>query len=111
MYKYKRIIKYQYTQHKTIIYVKYHCWEHIKYILILFFTEIEEQVLGIQSKKKQLLTEKDERVGLGEEGFYDTDIYSSKKAKFQGYDTSIAANEEVDVRIANWVVFYMIQYI
>ncbi|XP_013413734.1 splicing factor 3B subunit 1 [Lingula anatina] len=59
--------------------------------------EIEEQVRSLQSKKQGLanLTE-EERVGLGEEGHFDTDIYSSNKGKYDGYVTSIAPNEDQD---------------
>jgi splicing factor 3B subunit 1 len=38
-----------------------------------------------------------ERVGLGESGFYDRDIYDGGGNKYDGYVTSIAANDEVDV--------------
>lgn len=37
-----------------------------------------------------------EQVGLGETGFYDQDIYDGSNNKFDGYVTSIAANDEID---------------
>ncbi|XP_039290962.1 LOW QUALITY PROTEIN: splicing factor 3B subunit 1 [Nilaparvata lugens] len=60
--------------------------------------DIEAQIKELQSRKKEInedgLTEK-ERVGLGESGFYDREIYDGG-GKFEGYVTSIAANDEVD---------------
>ncbi|XP_054285703.1 splicing factor 3B subunit 1 isoform X1 [Macrosteles quadrilineatus] len=60
--------------------------------------DIEAQIREIQSKKKEnieaVLTEK-ERVGLGEKGFYDRDIYDGG-GKYEGYVTSIAANDEIE---------------
>lgn len=44
----------------------------------------------------EIITEKD-RVGLGETGYFDSDIYDGGGGKFEGYVTSIAANDEVDV--------------
>ena len=37
-------------------------------------------------------------VGLGESGYFDSEIYDSGsgKSKYEGYVTSIAANDEVD---------------
>lgn len=66
-----------------------------------YFPDIEAQILDIQSRKKQIvsedgLTEKD-RVGLGETGYFDSDIYDGGGGKYEGYVTSIAANDEVDV--------------
>ncbi|RZF43857.1 hypothetical protein LSTR_LSTR016158, partial [Laodelphax striatellus] len=59
---------------------------------------IEAQIKELQSRKKEInedgLTEK-ERVGLGESGFYDREIYDGG-GKFEGYVTSIAANDEID---------------
>lgn len=66
---------------------------------MISFSEIEEQVRHLQNKKKKLTEEEDvevNKVGLGAEGHYDTDIYSAS-GKFEGYVTSIAPNEELDV--------------
>lgn len=40
----------------------------------------------------------DKGVGLGESGYFDSEIYdgSSSKNKYEGYVTSIAANDEVE---------------
>lgn len=46
-----------------------------------------------------------ERVGLGESGFYDRDIYDGGGNKYDGYVTSIAANDEVDVSKAAFVQY------
>ncbi|KAF4527299.1 hypothetical protein B566_EDAN001073, partial [Ephemera danica] len=61
---------------------------------------IESQIREIQARKKTVtetaeVTEKD-RVGLGESGYYDKDIYDGGGSKFDGYVTSIAANDEVE---------------
>ncbi|GFN90690.1 splicing factor 3b subunit 1-like [Plakobranchus ocellatus] len=59
--------------------------------------EIEESVRNLQAKKQKLLSQDDEqeRVGLGAEGHFDTDIYGGSTYD-GGYFTSIAANDEVD---------------
>ncbi|KAF7989065.1 hypothetical protein HCN44_007375 [Aphidius gifuensis] len=60
--------------------------------------DIEAQIKEIQSKKKDIqssVTEK-EQVGLGKTGYYDQDIYDGTNNKFDGYVTSIAANDEVE---------------
>ena len=81
-------------------------WFKIK--MEIFISEIEEQVRNLQQKKKKLqdggAEEEDEanKVGLGAEGHYDTDIYSAH-GKFEGYVTSIAPNEELDV--SNMIFF------
>lgn len=70
--------------------------------LFFSFADIEAQIRDIQSRKKEIvadgeiITEKD-RVGLGETGYFDSDIYDGGGGKFEGYVTSIAANDEVDV--------------
>ena len=38
-----------------------------------------------------------EQVALGKTGFYDQDIYDSSNNKFDGYVTSIATNDEIEV--------------
>ncbi|KAK0174473.1 hypothetical protein PV327_010237 [Microctonus hyperodae] len=60
--------------------------------------DIEAQIREIQSKKKEIqtvATEKDQ-VGLGKTGFYDQDIYDGTNNKYDGYVTSIAANDEIE---------------
>ena len=60
--------------------------------------DIEAQIREIQSKKKEIVVEGDKGVGLGESGYFDSEIYDSGggKSKYDGYVTSIAANDEVD---------------
>ncbi|KAL1137623.1 hypothetical protein AAG570_009319, partial [Ranatra chinensis] len=61
-------------------------------------SDIEAQIREIQSRKKDITDENGidkSGVGLGESGFYDRDIYGGG-GKFEGYVTSIAANDEVD---------------
>ncbi|XP_046390024.1 splicing factor 3B subunit 1 isoform X1 [Ischnura elegans] len=61
--------------------------------------DIEAQIREIQARKKTVpeeeVIEKD-RVGLGESGYYDREIYDGGGSKFEGYVTSIAANDEVE---------------
>lgn len=79
---------------------------YYRFILhIIFFTDIEAQIKEIQARKKEL-TQNDEngvtdksRIGLGESGYFDQEIYDGGGSKFDGYVTSIAANDEVDVSI------------
>lgn len=59
--------------------------------------DIEAQIRDLQSKKKELPAEEsDKGVGLGESGYFDSEIYEGKDKKYEGYVTSIAANDEVD---------------
>ncbi|KAJ8955121.1 hypothetical protein NQ318_009014 [Aromia moschata] len=59
--------------------------------------DIEAQIREIQSKKKEIPVEAPEKgVKLGESGYFDSEIYESGKGKYEGYVTSIAANDEVD---------------
>lgn len=53
---------------------------------------------NLQAKKQSLLLKdkEEERVGLGSEGHFDTDIYGGSRYD-GGYVTSIAANDDVDV--------------
>lgn len=66
---------------------------------IIPYIDIEAQIREIQSKKKEVIVENpDKGVGLGESGYFDSEIYDSGggKGKYEGYVTSIAANDEVD---------------
>lgn len=60
--------------------------------------DIEAQIREIQSKKKEIIIEGDKGVGLCESGYFDSEIYDAGagKGKYEGYVTSIAANDEVD---------------
>lgn len=61
------------------------------------FVDIEAQIRDLQNKKKEIPAEKNDKgVGLGESGFFDSEIYDGKDKKYEGYVTSIAANDEVD---------------
>lgn len=65
----------------------------------LIVPDIEAQIREIQSKKKEVPQEdNDKGVGLGESGYFDSEIYDSGsgKNKYEGYVTSIAANDEVE---------------
>jgi len=67
--------------------------------LLSCIADIEAQIREIQSKKKELLNaaSEKEQVALGKTGFYDQDIYDSSNNKFDGYVTSIATNDEIEV--------------
>ncbi|KAF6208816.1 hypothetical protein GE061_014557 [Apolygus lucorum] len=60
--------------------------------------DIEAQIREIQSRKKAVTDEDGvdkSGVGLGESGYFDRDIYGGG-GKFEGYVTSIAANDEIE---------------
>lgn len=67
----------------------------------IFFsvTDIESQIRELQEKKKTIQndTNQNNQVGLGKQGYFDQEIYDGTNNKFDGYVTSIAANDEVDV--------------
>lgn len=67
-------------------------------IINVRFLDIEAQIREIQSKKKEIPAEPvtDKGVKLGEGGYFDSEIYESGKSKYDGYVTSIAANDDVD---------------
>lgn len=66
----------------------------------IFVLDIEAQIREIQSRKKEVTNEENgaSGVGLGESGYFDRDIYGGS-GKFDGYVTSIAANDEVEVSL------------
>lgn len=65
---------------------------------VVNFSAIEAQIREIQSKKNELPENGSKGVSLGEA--YDSDIYDGSghvgKSRYDGYVTSIAANDEVD---------------
>ena len=63
--------------------------------MIILSADIEAQVQEIQARSKVDISEKD-RIGLGESGFFDSEIYGGVQSRFDGYVTSIATNDEVD---------------
>jgi hypothetical protein len=67
--------------------------------MMFLISDIEAQIRDLQSRKKDLIEEmkEKERVGLGESGFYDRDIYDGGGSKYDGYVTSIAVNDEMEV--------------
>lgn len=83
------------------IYVCVYIWIFVQCIsfiyCISYVIDIEAQIREIQSKKKELLNtaSEKEQVALGKTGFYDQDIYDDNK--FDGYVTSIATNDEIEV--------------
>lgn len=66
------------------------------------YIDIEAQIAEIQAKKKEIAqTTNDKGVGLLESGYFDSEFYDeaggdAKKNRYDGYMTSIAANDEAD---------------
>lgn len=63
--------------------------------------DIEAQIADIQNKKKELAASQasEKGVGLLESGYYDSELYDDggdKKKRYEGYMTSIAANDDAD---------------
>jgi len=67
---------------------------------ICYFVDIEAQIADLQTKKKEIQKTTAAGVGLLDSGgFFDTDLYDdggTKKSRYEGYNTSIAANDDVD---------------
>ncbi|KAL1462904.1 hypothetical protein WDU94_014707 [Cyamophila willieti] len=65
-----------------------------------FQSYIEAQIRDIQNRKKDVSEgindTAEKRVGLGESGYFDSDIYDGG-GKFEGYVRSIAVNDEADL--------------
>lgn len=64
-------------------------------------SDIETQIKDIQDKKRQAQAQEDRSKGIGllESGYFDQDIYDGnggQKGRYEGYVTSIAANEDED---------------
>ena len=70
-------------------------------------TEFEAQIRDLQQKRSKLATDPSEpvkptgesRVGLGQEGHFDTEIYDKNRSRFDEYVTSIPATEDQDVSL------------
>lgn len=70
-------------------------------VFLISNSDIEAQIADIQSKKKELAAAQasEKGVGLLESGYYDTELYddgADKKRRYEGYNTSIAANDDID---------------
>ncbi len=72
-------------------------WCFYLWLLLLFFLDIEAQILEIQGMKAALVEGAEQGVGLDSTGYYDQEIYGGSDSRFAGYVTSIAANEQEDV--------------
>lgn len=75
------------------------CIRTLNVLTSFFSVDIEAQIRELQSKKKEIVvSETDKGVSLGESGYFDSEIYDSGggKSRYDGYVTSIAANDEVD---------------
>lgn len=64
----------------------------------VLLADIEAQIRDIQARKKvapePVPGEENDKVGLGQTGVFDTDIYGA--GKYDGYVTSIAADDEAE---------------
>lgn len=64
------------------------------------FLDIEVQIRDIQEKKKQQKADEEKAKGIGfdSSGIFDSDLYEggAGKGRYEGYVTSIAANEDDD---------------
>lgn len=78
----------------------FYLWQIAIVLWFFFHADIEAQIADIQSKKKEVQKSSTEGVSLLDSGnFYDTDFYdegAKAKSRYDGYHTSIAANEEAD---------------
>jgi len=80
------------------------------------FTDFEAQIRDLQQKRKNVgandAPSADNRVGLGEEGHYDSDIYEGTAGigRFEGYLESIPATDDQEVSFCcchvsvNWLI-------
>lgn len=71
------------------------------YGFVQWNVDIEAQIAEIQTKKKELAATQaaEKGVGLLESGYYDSELYddgTDKKRRYEGYNTSIAANDDAD---------------
>lgn len=69
--------------------------------IFYFILDIEAQIADIQSKKKELTQAQanEKGVSLLESGYFDSDLYdenTDRTKRYEGYMTSIPANEDVD---------------
>ena len=66
-----------------------------------FVADIEAEVRAIQAKRQQVTADDESqttnKVSLTGGVNYDTDIYGHKEGRYEGYVTSIAANEDLEV--------------
>ena len=64
-----------------------------------FLSEIAAHAEELQSRGQVVEISENDRIGFGESGIFDADIYDQNKkvqSRYDGYVTSIAANDEVD---------------
>jgi len=79
--------------------------ENVDYVMYLIFyvvVDFEAQIRDLQQKRKNVGVNDgpaENRVGLGQEGHYDSDIYegSAGTSRFEGYLDSIPATDDQEV--------------
>lgn len=72
------------------------CFDTVTDLTFIFFPEIAAQVEEIQTRSRVNISEND-RIGFGESGVFDSEIYGGEvQSRFEGYVSSIAANDEVE---------------
>lgn len=99
----------------TDVYFNLDCCIYFNQLYLLQLTlnlDIEAQIREIQSRKKEVLANgdegnKSERIGLGESGYFDRELYDSSARRFEGYVTSIAANDDADVSFIMYLAFFV----
>jgi len=65
--------------------------------ILWLWLEIEALAIELQGKKKQdIEVPEEDRIAFGEKGKFDEDIYGAR-SKFDGYYTTIAPNDDIDV--------------
>ena len=85
--------------------------------MFLFFPAFENEVLAIRAQREQLHAathnedgsekpKEADRIGMMDVGVYDNDYYSGDKSKFDGYHTSLATTDDVEVRGIILRIFY-----
>ena len=66
-------------------------------VVFMIVTEIEALAIELQGKKKkEIEVPEEDRIAFGEKGKFDEDIYGTR-SKFDGYYTTIAPNDDIDV--------------
>jgi len=80
------------------------------FFLHVCISEFEAQIRDLQHKRSKLAPDPNEpvkptgeiRVGLGQEGHFDTDIYDKNRSRFDEYVTSIATTDDQDVSVCKF---------
>lgn len=77
-------------------------FEALYFIDLFLSVDIEAQILEIQGMRATLVEKGEQGVPLDSEVPYDYEIYGGSDSRFDGYVTSIAANELEDVSFSEY---------